>query len=131
MSQIGVSGPRISATVAVEEAADSRRDSRHRRRFRRYEFSGRVVVSKTGSSTSTWGLCSDLGEGGLGATIVGDLAAGDTVWLHLSFPGTNGPVDIRAVVRYRELHHCGFEFLTLNESQHQAIRKNCHARVVG
>ena len=72
--------PKIS-----EDAADLWRDPRHRRRFQRYEFSGRVTVSKAGSSGSTWGLCSDLGEGGLGATIVGEIAAGETVWLRLAF----------------------------------------------
>ena len=88
------------------------------------------MVSKTGSSGSTWGLCSDLGEGGLGATIVGEVAAGETVWLRLTFPNTKDSIDIRAIVRYRDLHHCGFEFLTLNEGQHQAIRDHCQGTVV-
>lgn len=88
------------------------------------------MVSKTGSSGSAWGLCSDLGEGGLGATIVGEVAAGETVWLHLTFPNVKRSIVIRAIVRYRELHHCGFEFLTLNEGQHQAIRDHCHDSLV-
>jgi PilZ domain-containing protein len=127
MSQIGATGPQESDRFpgAADDVDDLWRDPRHRRRFRRYEFSGRVLVSKGGSSNSTWGLCSDLGEGGLGATIVGELAAGDAVWLHLTFPNTNRSIEIRAVVRYRDLHHCGFEFLTLNENQQQAIRESC------
>jgi hypothetical protein len=127
MSQIGASGPQESNRLpgATEHTGDLWRDPRHRRRFQRYEFSGRVLVSKADRSNSTWGLCSDLGEGGLGATIVGELAAGDSVWLHLTFPGINRSIDIRTIVRYRDLHHCGFEFLTLNESQQQAIRESC------
>ena|SRR5690348_6174064 len=132
MPQAGASRPVKGQgfPVSQEDAADVWRDPRHRRRFRRYEFSGRVSVSKSGSSHSTWGLCSDLGEGGLGATIVGDLVAGETVWLRITFPHTKRSIDIRAIVRYREIHHCGFEFLTLNESQHQAIQDHCQGTVV-
>lgn len=132
LARCDMSGPTTISGIPEksENAPDPWRDPRHRRRFRRYEFSGRVMVSKSGSSGSTWGLCSDLGEGGLGATIVGEVAAGETVWLRLTFPNTKDSIDIRAIVRYRELHHCGFEFLTLNESQHQTIRDHCQDAAV-
>jgi len=71
-----------------------------------------------------WGRTSDLSQGGIGATIVGDLAVNDVVSIQIPVPGGQ-ELDLCALVRYRYGFHCGFEFHIIDERQRQLLQGIC------
>jgi PilZ domain len=68
--------------------------------------------------------------GGLGATIVGELAVNDVVSMQIPLFGGH-QLDVRAVVRNRKGFHCGFEFLVLGESSRHMLRRFCEEIQIG
>src|SRR2546430_4415403 len=86
----------------------------------RLPFDRRITITAFHSDGPLyfWGRTSDLSQGGIGATIVGDLAVNDVVSIQIPVPGGQ-ELDLRALVRYRYGFHCGFEFLVMDERQRQ------------
>ena len=72
-----------------------------------------------------------MGEDGLGATLTGELEAGEVVSMELSLPMTPFPIKFRALVRYRDGLRHGFEFLTLSSAQRDEIRRVCESALRG
>ncbi len=101
------------------------RDSKTLRRFPRHPLDVRVSVHafRSGESLSFWGRSSEIGEDGVGATLTGELEAGEVVSMELSLPMAPFPIKIRALVRYRDGLRHGFEFLTLSATQRDEIRR--------
>jgi hypothetical protein len=78
-----------------------------------------------GEFLSCWGRSTELGEDGIGATLTGELVSGEIVSLEIPLPLSPYPLKVRAVVRFRQGLHYGFEFLTLNGSQKETVRRVC------
>jgi hypothetical protein len=97
------------------------------RRFPRYPLDVHlsVHVFRSGDRVSLWGRSNELGEDGIGATLTGELEAGEVVSMELSLPMSAYPIKFRASVRYRDGLRHGFEFLTLTAAQHEEIRRVC------
>jgi hypothetical protein len=97
------------------------------RRFPRYPLDVHlsVHVFRSGGRVSLWGRSNELGEDGIGATLTGELEAGEVVSMELSLPLAACPIKFRAAVRYRDGLRHGFEFLTLTAGQHDEIRRVC------
>ncbi|MGD0793671.1 MAG: PilZ domain-containing protein [Terriglobales bacterium] len=97
------------------------------RRFSRYRFDVRVQVSvfREGLTTTCWGRTSELGEDGAGATLSGELQAGEVVSLEFPVPLPPHVMKLRAVVRYSEGLRCGFEFLVVTDEQRLILRQVC------
>ncbi len=108
-------------------------DSQSSRRFPRHPLDVRVSVHafRSGESVSFWGRSSEIGEDGLGATLTGELEAGEVVSMELSLPMSPFPIKFRALVRYRDGLRHGFEFLTLSAAQRDAIRRVCESLSTG
>lgn len=68
------------------------------------------------------GRTKDLGEGGLGATIPGNIAIGEVVELEFQLPLSNESLSFQAEVRYRQGFQYGFRFLHPTERQKELIR---------
>ncbi len=87
----------------------------HKRRFQRYVIDLRIQVKmfQGGEFLTCWGRSTELGEDGIGAT------------LKIPLPLSPYPLKVRAVVRFRQGLHYGFEFLTLNGSQKETVRRVC------
>jgi CheY-like chemotaxis protein len=68
------------------------------------------------------GVCTDIGEGGLGGRLDGELVTGELVDVHI-FDSDLESFRPRAQVRYRDRNLCGLEFLHLDAMQ-QAILHN-------
>lgn len=100
---------------------------RHKRRFIRYPFDVRIQVSlfRAGETNSLWGRTSELAEDGVGATLTGELQTGEVVWLEFSIPIAPHIIKLRAIVRYCEGLHSGFEFLVMTEAQKTTLRQVC------
>ena len=100
---------------------------RQLRRFSRYRFDVRIQVSvfREGLTTTCWGRTSELGEDGIGATLSGELQAGEVVSLEFPVPLPPHVMKVRAVVRYSEGLRCGFEFLVVTDEQRLMLRQVC------
>jgi hypothetical protein len=80
---------------------------------------------QNGEFRNCWGRSTELGQDGIGATLTGELETGEIVSLDIPLPLSPYPVKVRAIVRYRQGLRYGFEFLTLNESQRDVLRRVC------
>jgi hypothetical protein len=99
----------------------------YQRRFSRYRFDARIQVSvfREGLTTTCWGRTSALGQDGIGATLSGELQAGEVVSLEFPIPLPPHVMRLRAVVRYCEGLSCGFEFLVVTGEQRLILRQVC------
>lgn len=97
------------------------------RRYPRFTLDVRLQVRmfQGGEFRSCWGRSTELGRDGIGATLTGDLEPGEIVSLEIPLPLSPYPLKVRAIVRYRQGLHYGFEFLTLSESQRDTINRVC------
>jgi len=99
----------------------------HQRRFSRCRFDVRIQVSvfREGLTTTCWGRTSTLGEDGIGATVSGELQAGEVVSLEFHIPLSPHVMKLRAVVRYSKGLSCGFEFLVVTDKQKLTLHQVC------
>jgi hypothetical protein len=91
------------------------------RKHGRFLLDLRLVV-KT-NTARLHGRTKNLNEGGLGATIAGELPMGELVELQFQLIGVDEPMALRAEVRYRQGFQYGFKFFALTEEQLQTIRQ--------
>jgi len=97
------------------------------RRFPRFVLDVRLQVRmfQNGEFCTCWGRSTEIGQDGIGATLTGELEPGEIVTLEIPLPLSPYPIKVRAIVRYRHGLRYGFEFLTLNESQRDTVRRVC------
>jgi hypothetical protein len=97
------------------------------RRFPRFGIDMRLQVKmfQAGEFRTCWGRSTEMGQDGIGATLTGSLEPGEIVTLEIPLPLTPYPIKVRAIVRYRQGLKYGFEFLTLNDSQRDTIKRVC------
>ena len=97
------------------------------RRFPRFTIDMRLQVKmfQAGEFRTCWGRSTEMGQDGIGATLTGSLEPGEIVTLDIPLPLSPYPIKVRAIVRYRQGLRYGFEFLTLNESQREIVRRVC------
>jgi len=110
----------------VYAPAPVRRKWHELRRHARFHCDVRLtVVCFRGDKRRFWGRASDICEQGLAATIVGELDVNEVVSVELRLPLAQSFLTLRAAVRHRRGFSCGFEFLTLSETQRQILRRTC------
>ncbi|MBZ5550195.1 MAG: PilZ domain-containing protein [Acidobacteriia bacterium] len=97
------------------------------RRFPRWRLDARIQVSvfREGVTASFWGRTNELGEDGVGATLSGELAAGEVVSMEFPIPVAPFAMNVRAIVRYSHGLRCGFEFLVVTGEQKETLRRTC------
>ena len=102
-------------------------DQRRKRRYARHRFDVRVqlTVFREGHVLSFWGRTNELGQDGVGATLSGELLAGEVVSLDFPIPLPPHLMKVRAVVRYSDGLRCGFEFLVVPDEQKELLRQVC------
>lgn len=79
-----------------------------------------IVRDKTAATLH--GRSKNLGEGGMGATVAGDIPLGELVEVQFQVPNASDPLVLRAEVRYRQGFQYGFKFLQPSEEQRELIR---------
>ena len=99
----------------------------YQRRFSRHRFDVRIQVSvfREGLTATCWGRTSTLGQDGIGATLSGELRAGEVVSLEFPIPLPPHVMKLRAVVRYSKGLSCGFEFLVMTGEQKLMLHQVC------
>lgn len=90
------------------------------RAFPRFLVDIRLIVR---AAETLHGRTKDLGEGGLGATIPGNIAGGEVVEVEFHLPGVREAMRLKAEVRYRQGFQYGFKFLDAGEKQKEMIRR--------
>lgn len=90
------------------------------RAYPRYSMDQRLILR---AGMVFHGRTKDISEGGLGATIAGELQTDDPVELEFYLPGKLSPMKIMAEVRYRQGFQYGFRFLDVTPEQRLAIRE--------
>ena len=105
---------------------------RDKRRYPRYPFDARIGVTtlRRGDNSDFWGRAFEMGEHGLRATVVGELNLGEVVTLKIPLP-SGGDVEVRASVRNKNGFNCGFEFMSMTDAEHAAIRRGCRLLSLG
>ena len=100
---------------------------KRRRRFPRWRLDVRIQVSvfREGVTTSLWGRTNELGADGIGATLSGELTAGEVVGMEFPIPIAPHVMKVRAIVRYSQGLRCGFEFLVVTSEQKDTLRRTC------
>jgi len=93
------------------------------REYTRHLIDIRLIVKTT---TVLHGRTRNLGEGGLGATVAGDMPLGEIVKLEFHLPEVPQLIQIHAEVRYRQGFQFGFKFINPSAEQvaliHRATR---------
>ena len=89
------------------------------RKFGRSSVDLRLVVK---AQTTLHGRTKNLAEGGMGATVAGDIPLGELVEVQFQVPQSSELLTIRAEVRYRQGFQYGFKFLQPTEDQLELIR---------
>jgi PilZ domain-containing protein len=89
------------------------------RAFKRFLLDIRLVIR---GKELLHGRTKDVGEGGLGAVIPGNIGIGDVVELEIQLPHNNQTLTFQAEVRYRQGFQYGFRFLHPTEQQRELIR---------
>ena len=110
-----------------DRAKATAKAQRRLRRFARHHFDVRIqaTVFRDGLTTTCWGRTSELGQDGIGATLSGELQAGEVVSLEFPIPLPPRLIKVRAVVRYSDGLRCGFEFLVMTDEQRLLLRQVC------
>ena len=94
------------------------------RQGHRYCLDGRVdiTVYRPAGKLDFWGRIADLSEGGMGATVSGELSQGEFVVLQFSVSASSQSLELRARVCRRREYYCGFEFLIVSDMQRERIK---------
>jgi len=108
-------------------APHAKRDAANTRRFRRYPLDVRVAINifREGKILDYWGRSTELGLDGLGATLTGELDPGEVVSMEFPLPLSAYPLKLRALVRFRQGLHYGFEFLAVTPEQREMLQRVC------
>jgi hypothetical protein len=95
-----------------------------KREYPRYLIDIRLIVRTT---QVLHGRTKNLSEGGLGATIAGDMQLGSVVRLEFMLPEVSEPLSLHAEVRYRQGFQFGFKFINQTDRQREIIRRATRA----
>jgi hypothetical protein len=96
------------------------------RRSPRFPFDSllRVTLFPLAEGTGLWARSLDLCREGIGLTVAAELTPDELVAVEIPL-AADKPVTVRASVRYCNQGRCGFEFVNLDEPQHEAIQAAC------
>jgi hypothetical protein len=103
------------------------KSSGFKRRYPRYALDVRLKARmlQNGAYENCWGRSTELGQDGIGATLTGELQAGEIITLEIPLPLSTQPLNIRAIVRFRNGLRYGLEFLAVTSGQRQIIERVC------
>jgi len=83
----------------------------------------RLTALRGGNAYSIPGRSINLGEGGIGVVLAGDVRPGDAVGVEFPLPEVGLGVQAKAVVRHQGPMRCGLQFQELTRYQQALIRE--------
>jgi hypothetical protein len=114
------------STPLVEKVRRLKQKSWRRRHPRyRVDFPLKATALREDGYAEIQGRCVDIGHGGVGTVLNGEVAIGEVVSLELCLPSSSQPLAVRAIIRYQKGFGHGLEFLGLSSEQQLAIETFC------
>ncbi len=103
----------------------------HQRRTPRYKLDlrAKVVYRRNGLNQSAIAHGQDVSEGGMAMFVPIDFGKDDAIEVEFTLPHSRLPLRVHAVVRNRDGHRYGLEFVNLTDVQRQEIVRMCEAMV--
>jgi hypothetical protein len=95
------------------------------RQFPRFRAEMKLEIFRPGADRALPGHASDISEGGVGGTIIGELSLGQDLTIEVSGPPLLRPVRVPATVRNRSAFRYGFQFTALSREQRTLITAAC------
>jgi c-di-GMP-binding flagellar brake protein YcgR len=103
-----------------KERAWQRRFQRHRT-----DFPVSVSLLRDSGYIELTGRCGDLGHGGMGVVLTGEVANDEVLSVKFHLPTSPVELVVRAIARYRKGLLHGLEFLGLSGEQESAVDQYC------
>ena len=91
----------------------------------------RLTAVRAGELAMLQGFSTELGEGGIGGIVDGDLEPGEHVLLTISDPPFETQLEPRAQVRYHKDNYYGFAFSDVGPTEQANVRQLCGRLVSG
>lgn len=109
------------------EKARQLRQKSWRRRHPRYraDFPLKAKALRENGYLEIQGRCSDIGQGGVGTVLNGEVPPGEVVSLELRLPARAQSLVVRAIVRFQRGFVHGLEFLGLSHEEQLAVNNFC------
>lgn len=116
---------RIAEYMRVESPSEQQR------RTPRYKLDlrAKIVYRRNGLNQSAIARGQDVSDGGMAMFVPIDFHKDDTIEVEFTLPHSRLPLRIQAVVRNKDGHHYGLEFLNLGDAQKQEIIRMCESMV--
>src|SRR5271166_4541602 len=109
--------------MAAEPQGQGQGQPPRRRRLRyRVQTPLDVTVLRSGVPDTLPGRSVNLGEGGVGAVLAGELPPGEAVGVEIRLPALRDPLRARAMIRHHDRMRLGMEFVGLSMEQQAVIR---------
>jgi hypothetical protein len=112
---------------SVQNPKDNKKVRAWQRRHERHraDFPVKASLLRDSGYVQFSGRCGDLGHGGMGVVLTGEVAKDEVLSLEFHLP--TSPIDlvVRAIVRYRRGLLHGLEFLGPSGEQQSAIDQYC------
>jgi hypothetical protein len=111
----------VAMQAKIHFVVEPRNANASLRRHARTLFTVPIILHhlSPGGVRTTRGISLDLGEGGLGAIVQGEVRVGDTVAIDL--PLSEQLLSTVAIVRHTSSARCGFEFVGLTPEERLQI----------
>ena len=101
------------------------------RRTPRYKLDlrAKIVYRRNGLNQSAMARGQDVSQSGMGMFVPIDFRSEDVIEVEFTLPHSRLPLRLQAVVRNKDGHRYGLEFLNLTEAQKQEIVRMCESMV--
>lgn len=103
-------------------------DEQQRRTTRyRLDLRAKVVFRRNGLNQSAMARGQDVSEGGMAMFVPIEFHKDDPLEIEFTLPQSRLPLRVHAVVRNRDGHRYGLEFINLTDPQKQEIVRMCES----
>lgn len=117
--------PGIADDMPVESSAErQRRTPRYR-----LDLRAKIIYRRNGLNQSAIARGQDVSEGGMAMFVPIDFAKDDALEVEFTLPQSRLPLRVHAIVRNRDAHRYGLEFVNLTDVQKQEIVRMCEALI--
>ena len=99
------------------------------RRTPRYKLDlrAKIVYRRNGLNQSAIARGQDVSEGGMAMFVPIEFGKDDALEVEFTLPQSRLPLRVHAIVRNRDAHRYGLEFVNLTDGQKQEIVRMCEA----
>lgn len=113
------------AGIADDMPVESPTEQQRRTPRYKLDLRAKIVYRRNGLNQSAIARGQDVSEGGMAMFVPIEFGKDDAIEVEFTLPQSRLPLRIQAVVRNRDGHRYGVEFLKLTDAQKQEIIRMC------